>query len=228
MDDTVVDFICMDMRPFASVDGDGFKRMVNKIGQGRYTPKSRNTYHSMAVKACGKAKRDLKELLSGIKDICITTDMWTSNKQEAYISITAHWLDDDLKLQQAVLTTAEMSERHTGVNRKDRIVKCLREYGVKKAVVATVADNGSNVVYALNLLPVPRLGCFAHTLQLSIKVGLKVPAVKKVCGAAKHLVKRFKKSTRAASELRSVQKEQGARAYELIMEIIHAGIPHTA
>ena len=33
--------------------------------------------------------------------------------KESYISITAHWLDCDLKLQQAVLTTAEMSERHT-------------------------------------------------------------------------------------------------------------------
>ena len=179
MDDSVVDFICMEMRPFAAVDGDGFKRMIDKISQGSYTAKSQNTYHSMAVKAYDKARRGLKELMSGIKDVCITTDMWTSNKQESYISITAHWLDGDLKLQQAVLTTAEMSERHTGVNLKDRIVKCLREYGIEKDVVATVADNGSNVVSALNMLQVPRLGCFAHTLQLGIKVGLKVPAVKK-------------------------------------------------
>ena len=219
MDDAVVDFICMDMRPFASVDGDGFKRMVDKISQGSYKPKSRNTYHSMAVKAYDKAKGDLKGLLSGVKDICITTDMWTSNKNEAYISITAHWVDGNLKLQQAVLTTAEMSERHTGANLKERILKIVREYGIEKALVATVADNGSNIVNALNSLPVPRLSCFAHTLQLSIKLGLKVPAVKNVRGAAKHLVTRFKKSAIAATHLRTVQREEGEKAYALIMEI---------
>ena len=145
--------------------------------------------------------------------------MWTSNRLDSYISITAHWLDDDLKLHQAVLTTEETSERHTGVNLKNRIVKCLQEYGIEKAVVATVADNGSNVVNALEMLPVPRLGCFAHTLQLAIKVGLKVPAIKKVRGASKHVVKRLKKSSRAATYLRDVQREEGERAYQLIMEI---------
>ena len=106
----------MDMRPFGVVEGDGFKQMMNKASRGSYTVKARSIYHSMTMIAYRKALRTLKALLSGIKDICITTDMWTSNRLESYISITAHWLDDDLKLHQAVLTTEEMSERHTGVN----------------------------------------------------------------------------------------------------------------
>ena len=78
MDDSVVDFICIDMRPFAVVDGDGFKRMMNKVSQGSYTIKTRSTYHSMAAIAYRKAVRSLKALMSGIKDVCITTDLWTS------------------------------------------------------------------------------------------------------------------------------------------------------
>ena len=69
------------------------------------------------------------------------------------------------------------------------------------------------------MLPVPRLGCFAHTIQLGIKVGLKVPAIKNVRAASKHLVTRFKKSSRAATYLREVQREEGTKAYRLIMEI---------
>ena len=116
LDDSVVDFICMDMRPFAAVEGDGFKRMMKKATQDSYKIKARSTYHNMATFKYKKALRTLKELLSGVKDVCITTDMWTSNRLESYISITAHWLDDDLKLQQAMLTTEEISERHTGIN----------------------------------------------------------------------------------------------------------------
>ena len=112
-----------------------------------------------------------------------------------------------------------MPESQTDVNLKDRIVKCLREYGIEKAVVATVADNCSNMVNALQRLVVPRLDCFAHTLQLSIKVGLKEPRVTTVRVASKHLVKRFKKSNKAATHLRQLQTEEGLRAYRLILEV---------
>ena len=93
--------------------------------------------------------------MGGASDKSITTNMWTSNKQEAYISITAHWLDDSLNMQHAVLATPEMPESHTGVNIKERIEQCLRDFGIEMSVVAYVADNGSNVVAALNNMPAP-------------------------------------------------------------------------
>ena len=71
----------------------------------------------------------------------------------------------------------------------------------------------------MNLLPAPRLGCFAHTLQLGIKFGRQVPAIAHARGASKFLVKRFKKSTTCAQFLKDVQKEEGERAYRLIMEV---------
>ena len=79
--------------------------------------------------------------------------------------------------------------------------------------MATAADNGSNVVNALQRLVAPRLGCFAHTLQLGIKAGLKEPKVTIVRVASKHLVKRFKKSNKAATHLRQMQTQEGLRAY---------------
>ena len=74
INDSVVDFICMDMRPFAVVEGDGFKWMMNKASRGSYTVTAHSTYHGMTTIAYRKALRTLKALLSGI----IKTDMWTS------------------------------------------------------------------------------------------------------------------------------------------------------
>jgi hypothetical protein len=56
-------------------------------------------------------------------------------------------------------------------------------------------------------------------LQLGIKFGLKVPAVAHARGACKFLVKRFKKSTTCAQYLKDNQREQGEKAYRLIMEV---------
>ena len=169
------------MRPFAVVDGDGFRGMLTAFNP-EYKIKSRNTYHSMANRVYKDTLTKLKVIMAGVSNLSITTDMWSSNAQESYISITAHWLDDDLKMQNAVLKTEEMAESHTGVHLKARIEACLGEFGILlSAVVATVADNGSNIVCALNLIEdVPRFGCFAHTLQLGIKSGLKISTIKTI------------------------------------------------
>ena len=218
IDDALVQLIFEDMRPFAIVDGSGFKNFCSKMNPD-YDLKSRNTYRSKAVSAHALAVTKLKSILARASDLSITTDLWTSNKQEAYISITAHWLDDELKMQHAILATPEMPEAHTGVNIASRIKQVLRDFNIENKVIAYVADNGSNVVKALNELDAPGLGCFAHTLQLSVKLGLKVRRVSDMRTSAKHLVRRFKKSSKAATALRERQTGEGVTAYRLIMEV---------
>ena len=217
IDDAVVQLIFEDMRPFSIVDGSGFKNFCSKMNPD-YVLKSRNTYRSKAVSAHAQAVSKLKSILERASDLSITTDLWTSNKQEAYISITAHWLDDALNMQHAILATPEMPEAHTGVNIADRIRRLLCEFGIENKVAAYVADNGSNVVKALDELGGPRLGCFAHTLQLAVKVGLRVRRVRALRTSAKHLVKRFKKSSKAATALRERQADERLTAYKLMME----------
>ena len=75
---------------------------------------------------------EVKEIMAGINEICITTDLWTSNKQDSYISITAHWLEDSFVMQHGELATHEMPESYTGVNIKDRIEQCLRNFVIEK------------------------------------------------------------------------------------------------
>ena len=48
IDDSIVNFVFHDMRPFAMVDGVGFTRMVKCLNP-KYSIKARNTYHAKAV-----------------------------------------------------------------------------------------------------------------------------------------------------------------------------------
>ena len=54
---------------------------------------------------------------------CITTDLWTAQHQNrSYISVTAHFIDDNWKLQTRCLETHEVS---TANNLADELGKIL-------------------------------------------------------------------------------------------------------
>lgn len=58
--------------------------------------------HIMVARQClsiyQEEKQKLKRLIKG-QHICITSDTWTSLQKFSYMVITAHWIDDDWKLQ---------------------------------------------------------------------------------------------------------------------------------
>lgn len=80
-------------------------------------------------------KRKLSESLCS-RHVAFTTDLWTSR---AYIIFTAHWLNDDWKME-----CKEFPERHTS----DNIADCLRQACIDwkisdEFVTAIVHDNAS-------------------------------------------------------------------------------------
>ena len=57
---------------------------------------------------------------------CITTDLWTAQHQiSSYISVKAHFIDDNWKLQTRCLETHEVSTDHTANNLADELGKIL-------------------------------------------------------------------------------------------------------
>ena len=66
-----------------------------------------------------------KRLEDEAPSMALTTDIWTSMATEAYMTVTAHCIDPNWKLQNFVLETLSFPERHTGVN----IAQKLKEVG---------------------------------------------------------------------------------------------------
>ena len=125
IDELVSDFIAKDLRPIAIVDGPGFKNLVHFLEPGYKVP-SRTHVMSTLRKKYDALKKELVVPISS-HYLAITTDIWTSRATEAYITITAHYIDDDSKLISNVLTTEAMPERHTGVNFAERIREAMNK-----------------------------------------------------------------------------------------------------
>ena len=136
--------------------------------------------------------------------VALTSDLWTSNSLQNYITLTGHFIDPNWDLCAHVLGTRLVVERHTGSNIAKEVTKLTREFNVE-AVPAITTDKASNMSLAARELNFFQVGCFAHTLQLAIEDGLKVPQISKTLGAARKLVGHFSHSALATNCLLSKQ-----------------------
>ena len=84
----------------------------------------------------------LKELLASIRSrICLTFDLWTSINTEAFISLTAHFVDLNWKLNTKLLNFCHMRPPHTGFELSTKINEILQDWGLEKKVFCMTFDN---------------------------------------------------------------------------------------
>ena len=112
------------------------------------------------------------------------------------MTITAHYISDEWKLESNVLCTTEMAERHTGSNSASRICEVLGAWNILDSrVSALVTDNASNMTVALSNLEWSHMPCFAHTLQLAVNKGLDANSLNQLSSPARKLVGHAQYST---------------------------------
>ncbi|CAG8617367.1 17179_t:CDS:2 [Funneliformis caledonium] len=141
----VADWVVTDGFPFSVVQGQGFKRMINKVNPEFISPCYATLKRDIG---CGY-KIAIELMKDHIKKTCtyasITADLWTSRAKTGYIGITCHWLTQEMKLYDILVCVEQISYPHTG-----NMLKAIREW------------DGVNCV-----------ACSAHTLQLCVLKGLK-------------------------------------------------------
>jgi hypothetical protein len=73
--------------------------------------------------------------------VCLTTDIWTSQANQPYMTVTAHTVDlTNNKLKCYVLETTEFSGNHTAERIVDRLVNTCIEWNILDKVVCLVSD----------------------------------------------------------------------------------------
>ena len=156
-------------------------------------------------------KKNLNEKMSShieanVKDITITTDIWTSVTNEAYLSFTASYIDPDWTIKTPVLATVLMNDRHTQAIIAENLGSVAEEWFIKTKVFAFVHDGASNVKDAGNLNGWADIHCAAHRLQLCINNAMGTHAItnhpiSKCVSVASRLVGHFSHSPMAVGEL---------------------------
>ena len=129
--------------------------------------------------------------------VALTSDCWTSVTTDGYISLTAHFVDQNWCLQKKVLAFTLMPPPHTGVALAEKVYGLLKEWGIHNKVVSITLDNASSNDSMADALKLDldllcdgdyfHFRCCAHILNLIVQDGLKEldEAIKKVRGCVK-------------------------------------------
>ncbi|RYQ98981.1 hypothetical protein Ahy_B07g086823 [Arachis hypogaea] len=199
-------------KPFNMVDDRRFRNWVKYISPTLKLP-SRNTVKADIVKVHKREAVKLKKNLVSIPNrICLTSDLWTSSTNEGFICLTAHFVDENWKLQSKILNFCHMPPPHTGFELSSKIFTLLTEWKVDKKIFFITLDNASSndtcVEHLKSTLDVHgsllcggeffHVRCSAHILNLIVQDRMKI------CGDAVYKIRESIKFLRK-SEIRMVK-----------------------
>ena len=186
-----------------------------------YVMKSRQYFAELLVTSLYETEKEqlLQELLK-VDFVGVTTDGWTSRNTESYITITCHFVNDKWDMCNYVLQTRIMSQSHTGENLAAELNQAFCEWNIMGKVVALVTDNASNMVSCSQEISLPRIGCFAHTLNLASQRALKIASLSKMLAKIRRIVQFFHKSSTATVIFRQKQSLLQLPNHKLIQDVV--------
>ena len=221
----IVDTVILDMHPMRLVEGTGFLKLMNYLEPSYKVPSAMHI--SKLVHQRHKAAQEkLKIILErNASDISLTTDIWTSVANEAYITVSAHFLSQDWNLYSVVLTTGAFPERHTGIVISRKLIEIAEQFGIEEKVSCIVHDQASNMILSMDISLDEKewssLRCCAHCLQLCVNAGLtSVTIIDRPISAAKKLVAHFRHSVVASEALKKQQQQMGVEQKRLIQSCV--------
>jgi hypothetical protein len=174
--------ICYQL-PFSIVEDDDFKTLIAALNP-LYKLPSRQTIsikiQSIYEKQCESIKEYFKNHNSKVS---LTTDVWTACTNQAYMSITLHWIDNEWKMHRILLDLIPLHERHTGTILANTIYTTINYFGLGEKIIAVTTDNASNMnVFGREFTQLllnnhgntlfRHIRCAAHILNLIVKDGL--------------------------------------------------------
>ncbi|KAJ7983865.1 hypothetical protein DPEC_G00370420 [Dallia pectoralis] len=112
---------------------------------------SRGTLKNKVEKATQEMKNNLKLALKKVEVIATTTDFWTAHRR-GFIGVTAHWIDSaTLQRCCAALACKQLKGSHTFSALASALNDIHVEYNIRKKIVCTTTDNGSNFIKAFRV-----------------------------------------------------------------------------
>jgi len=100
------------------------------------------------------------------------------------MSITAHFIDGNFKIQNVLIDFSLIPYPHGGQQIMEKLREIITEFKIEKKLIALTSDNASNNIKAFKILKnwlknysseeIIHFRCFAHIINLSIGGGIEV------------------------------------------------------
>ena len=118
-----------------------------------------------------------------LQRVSVTTDCWTSQQQDGYMTVTASFIDENWILQKKVISFFKI-KGHKGDDIGKSLIKSLVDWGLDRIMTVTVDNasaNDSAIGYLRRQLQKTTIAdgkylhmrCAAHIVNLIVRDGLK-------------------------------------------------------
>jgi len=218
--------ICYDLQPYSVVDDYGFRNLINHLEPRYPIPKRKYFTENIIPFMYEKLLANLQAKLQNAAYISFTSDGWTANHNlHSFFSLTAHWINENFKPEQAVLQMSYFEGSHTGVKIGKFLTESLNKWNIeKKRIQMIVTDNAANMKLAIREsgLEDSSLGCVLHTLQLCIqdKILNEQRSVKDMLSVIRNLATHLNHSSSSRDALKNIQKELNIPQHALIQDVV--------
>ncbi|XP_077359465.1 E3 SUMO-protein ligase ZBED1-like isoform X2 [Festucalex cinctus] len=190
--DAISEFIISEDTASAyTVEKKGFRELI-KILDPRYNLPDRKHFSDVQLpRMYEECRAKVTEELKNVEYYALTTDLWTCGITQPYMSLTAHFINNDWLLISRCLQTIYLLEDHTEVMMASFLREVLESWELREdMLICVTTDSVTNCNSALQLNEWNRLQCFGHRLQLAIDVKRAVEVCKQAAGTISNSFKR--------------------------------------
>ena len=177
---------------------EAFEEYIQRAHNPRFSRVSRQSTTRDLEKYFNDRRVALIECLKSVSSVCITSDIWSGNAKEDYLSVVIHFVSSDWELEKRVIGLRLIDVSHSGVNIAERVDVVVTEFGLKDKIFSVTLDNASSNTSAMAKLIPKFLGylgsdpesldnapnssalrgllhqrCACHIINLIVKPGLK-------------------------------------------------------
>ncbi|XP_041841381.1 E3 SUMO-protein ligase ZBED1-like isoform X2 [Melanotaenia boesemani] len=211
--------LAKDMLPINTVENQGFRQLI-KVIDPRYQLPGRKHFSQTALpKLYSQCREIVEKELQSVSYFATTSDMWSSRTSEPYLSLTAHYIDQDWNLKSKCLQTSYFPDDHTGEVIALGLSEALASWGLsEEKQVCITTDSGTNIVKAASLNNWTRLQCFGHRLHSAVEKAGKDKRVERAVGVCKKAVAAFSFSWKKKRDLAVAQEELHLPQHKLVTE----------
>lgn len=203
--------------PFQFVESLKFRKLLNKLNSAYKMPTRKTLSTVILPQVYNLTKNAVQEQLQSAEFVTLTTDGWTSIRNESYISVTAHFIRDQ-HMQSYLLECYKYDAKHTAQNLADELKRVSRAWGLTEKIVCVVSDNAANIVAAIRLTGWRHIPCFAHNLNLIVRSGLQ--CITTITAKVKTIVEFFKRSTQATTKLKEMQETMNLPVLSVKQDVV--------
>ena len=131
--------------------------------------------------------------------VSVTSDIWSGRAKEDYISMVAHYVNEEWELEKRIIGFKLIDVAHTAENIANSICKVVEDFGLTDKIFTITLDNASANTSAMNILTpifstyansfLLHQRCACHIINLIVKNGLNIldPCLQAFCTAISFL-----------------------------------------